>query len=118
MLRTSGDVPQASVIINGIPSKCSGDCSFQWIDAPVVTCIDTSNPDEIRLEGQGFDAVNIANNLVMIGNALCEVTAANETFIVCSPGNLISEFNFKPKYKAKLSKKLKAKAQLDHLILN
>lgn len=34
-------LPQVEVFINGIPSKCSGDCGFEWSEdhTPVVTGI-------------------------------------------------------------------------------
>ncbi|KAM4572655.1 fibrocystin-L-like [Odontesthes bonariensis] len=37
--------PQVEVHINGIPSKCSGDCSFEWSEeeTPVVTGISPSS---------------------------------------------------------------------------
>lgn len=41
---TKSENLKLSVIINGIPSKCSTDCSFQWMNSltPVVDAIDTS----------------------------------------------------------------------------
>ncbi len=74
--------------INGIPSKCSANCSFQWSNSstPTVNSIDISNPSSIKLIGSGFDAINKSNNQVFIGTTQCVVTSATTTIIYCAPG--------------------------------
>ena len=78
--------------INGIPSKCSANCSFQWSTSvtPIVSSIDTSNPSSIKLVGSGFDSTNLTNNIVNIGASPCVVTSATSTILYCTPGYFIS----------------------------
>ena len=106
-----------SVNINGIPSKCSADCSFQWLSSltPIVNLIDSSNLSSISLTGTGFDSLNISNNEVFIGNTPCAVTLATSTVLYCTPGNFII-LKIVLKY---LNVKLyffEAKDQLEHII--
>ena len=74
--------------MNGIPTKCSTNCSFQWsnILTPIVNSIDTSNPASIKLTGSGFDSTNNTNNQVFIGTTQCVVTSSSSTIIYCTPG--------------------------------
>uniref|UniRef100_A0A8C5AWE7 PKHD1 like 1, tandem duplicate 1 n=1 Tax=Gadus morhua TaxID=8049 RepID=A0A8C5AWE7_GADMO len=76
-----GDQPlmKVEVIINGISSKCSGDCGFEWSEdsTPVVTGISPSQGSEgletlLTVTGTGF----IGNASIMIGDAECEVQEA------------------------------------------
>ena len=76
-----------SVSINGVPSKCTGNCSFQWLQSstPVVTNIDITNRQSIVLTGDGFDPI-MGNNIVLLGNNECKITSASVTELVCTPG--------------------------------
>uniref|UniRef100_A0A8C5F806 PKHD1 like 1, tandem duplicate 1 n=1 Tax=Gadus morhua TaxID=8049 RepID=A0A8C5F806_GADMO len=89
LLRTLERTPQVEVIINGISSKCSGDCGFEWSEdsTPVVTGISPSQGSEgletlLTVTGTGF----IGNASIMIGDAECEVQEATATTQVCSVG--------------------------------
>lgn len=47
-------------------------------------------PTAITITGSGFDALNITNNIVLIGTTACVITSATTTQLVCAPGdNLI-----------------------------
>ncbi|CAF0710276.1 unnamed protein product [Brachionus calyciflorus] len=88
ILRTYHSKPQVVVSINNIPVKCSNSCDFEWVDSstPVVNSIDTSNPNSIVLNGSGFDSIP-SNNLVKIGDSICNVISSTSTQITCQPGN-------------------------------
>ena len=45
LLRTFEETPQVEVIINDIPSKCIGNCYFDWLDetTPTVSFVDKDN---------------------------------------------------------------------------
>ena len=77
------------MIINGIPSKCSTNCSFQFSDnkTPTVNSIKITNQTSVTLIGAGFDGKNTTNNQVYIGTTKCSITSANSTLLICSPGN-------------------------------
>uniref|UniRef100_A0A672GWY5 Polycystic kidney and hepatic disease 1 (autosomal recessive)-like 1 n=1 Tax=Salarias fasciatus TaxID=181472 RepID=A0A672GWY5_SALFA len=58
------NTPQVEVQINGIPSKCSGNCSFEWSEekTPVVTGISPSQGSNglgtlLTITGTGFSAL-------------------------------------------------------------
>ena len=78
---------KVSVSVNGIPSKCTGECNFQWLQnsTPLVTNIDISNRQSIVLTGNGFDPI-MGNNIVSLGNFDCKITSATLTQLVCTPG--------------------------------
>ncbi|CAH1789358.1 unnamed protein product [Owenia fusiformis] len=92
-LRTAHDTPQVSLMINNIPTKCSGDCSFVYSEAatPTVTAISptegsSSNNTELTINGTLFDTTP-ANNVVLIGGIVCDVTASTANQITCTIGN-------------------------------
>jgi hypothetical protein len=96
MLRTYHTVPQVTVNINSISSKCTGDCSFEWLVAstPVVTNIDTSQKNAIVLTGMGFDTAK-ENNNVFLGPVECIITSATATQLICSAGlNPVGVYEF------------------------
>ncbi|KAM6958720.1 PKHD1 like 1, tandem duplicate 1 [Aplochiton taeniatus] len=78
--------PQVEVFINGFPSNCSGNCSFEWTEAktPVITGINPTQGSvglgtRLTVTGTGFSNENAT---VMVGNARChveEVTATTQT---------------------------------------
>ncbi|XP_029369318.1 PKHD1 like 1, tandem duplicate 1 isoform X2 [Echeneis naucrates] len=83
--------PQVEVYINGIPSKCSGDCGFQWSEdkTPVVTGISPSQGSNglgtlLTVTGTGFSNENAS---IMVGPAWCRVEQVTETTQVCRLGS-------------------------------
>ena len=47
------------------------------------------------LRGSGFDSVNLKNNIVKIGGALCSITQATSTQLTCLAGaNSIGTYTF------------------------
>ncbi|KAG7264284.1 hypothetical protein CRUP_026230 [Coryphaenoides rupestris] len=77
VLRTLETEPQVEVFINGIPSRCSGDCGFEWSEdqTPVVTGISPYQGSDglgtlVTITGFGFASGNAS---VMIGDAKCEI---------------------------------------------
>ncbi|XP_078617899.1 fibrocystin-L-like [Branchiostoma floridae x Branchiostoma japonicum] len=88
-LRTVHDKPQVQVTINGVPSACAGNCSFEWRaeNTPSVTGVTPSEGSlhagtSITISGSGF-LPNTDNNTVTIGGVACEITAAAEGEISC-----------------------------------
>uniref|UniRef100_A0A667X934 PKHD1 like 1, tandem duplicate 2 n=1 Tax=Myripristis murdjan TaxID=586833 RepID=A0A667X934_9TELE len=76
-LRVWESKPQVEVYINGIPSKCSGDCGFEWSEenTPVVTGISPSQGSPgletlLTVTGTGFSSENAS---IMVGPARCHV---------------------------------------------
>ena len=98
MLRTYHLVPQVTVSINNINSKCTGSCDFQWssISTPIVNAIDISQINAITITGSGFDSIDLNNNIVLIRNTYsCNVLSASNTQIICSLGNIpIGTYSF------------------------
>uniref|UniRef100_A0AAX7VHS5 Polycystic kidney and hepatic disease 1 (autosomal recessive)-like 1 n=1 Tax=Astatotilapia calliptera TaxID=8154 RepID=A0AAX7VHS5_ASTCA len=92
--------PQVEVQINGIPSKCSGDCGFIWSEkkTPVVTGISPSQGSNglgtlLTVTGTGFSSENAS---IMVGKARChvEATTDNYCFIFSSGGTLLTVRGF------------------------
>uniref|UniRef100_A0A3Q2VVI1 PKHD1 like 1, tandem duplicate 2 n=1 Tax=Haplochromis burtoni TaxID=8153 RepID=A0A3Q2VVI1_HAPBU len=88
------------VQINGIPSKCSGDCGFIWSEekTPVVTGISPSQGSNglgtlLTVTGTGFSSENAS---IMVGKARChvEATTDNYCFIFSSGGTLLTVRGF------------------------
>ncbi|XP_061597205.1 fibrocystin-L-like isoform X1 [Cololabis saira] len=84
------DKPQVEVYINGIPSKCSGNCSFEWSEekTPVVTGISPSQGSDglgtlLTITGTGFSSENAS---VMVGRTECVVEEFTATSQVCRLG--------------------------------
>ncbi|XP_030597029.1 PKHD1 like 1, tandem duplicate 1 [Archocentrus centrarchus] len=83
--------PQVEVHINGIPSKCSGDCGFKWSEekTPVVTGISPSQGSDgvgtlLTITGTGFSSENAS---IMVGPARCHIKAATASTLVCTLGS-------------------------------
>ncbi|XP_038580507.1 PKHD1 like 1, tandem duplicate 1 [Micropterus salmoides] len=83
--------PQVEVYINGIPSKCSGDCGFEWSAdmTPVVTGISPSQGSNglgtlLTVTGTGFSGENAS---IIVGNASCLVEQITAITQVCRLGS-------------------------------
>ncbi|XP_035847175.1 fibrocystin-L-like [Sander lucioperca] len=83
--------PQVEVYINGIPSKCSGDCGFEWSDdkTPVVTGISPSQGSNglgtlLTVTGTGFGSENAS---IIVGKTQCLVEQITATTQVCRLGS-------------------------------
>ncbi|KAK5854666.1 hypothetical protein PBY51_004842 [Eleginops maclovinus] len=90
-LRVWETKPQVEVIINGIPSKCSGDCGFEWTEdkTPVVTGISPSQGSNglgtlLTVTGTGFSNENAS---IMVGETPCDVEQIDATTQVCRLGS-------------------------------
>ncbi|KAG5842965.1 hypothetical protein ANANG_G00183390 [Anguilla anguilla] len=89
-LRVPESRPQVEVLINGIPSKCSGDCGFEWSAAktPVVTGVSPAQGSYaldtvLTITGSGF---NSENATVLIGDVKCSVLQINNSSLTCRVG--------------------------------
>ncbi|XP_029299003.1 LOW QUALITY PROTEIN: PKHD1 like 1, tandem duplicate 1 [Cottoperca gobio] len=83
--------PQVEVYINGIASKCSGDCGFEWSDdkTPVVTGISPSQGSNglgtlLTVTGTGFSSENAS---IFVGETRCHVEQVDATTQVCRLGS-------------------------------
>ncbi|XP_035537797.1 PKHD1 like 1, tandem duplicate 1 [Morone saxatilis] len=83
--------PQVEVYINGIPSKCSSDCGFEWSEdaTPVVTGISPSQGSNglgtlLTVTGTGFRSENAS---IFVGKARCDVEQITATTQVCRLGS-------------------------------
>uniref|UniRef100_A0A8C4EZ61 PKHD1 like 1, tandem duplicate 2 n=1 Tax=Dicentrarchus labrax TaxID=13489 RepID=A0A8C4EZ61_DICLA len=83
--------PQVEVYINGIPSKCSGACGFEWSEdaTPVVTGISPSQGSNglgtlLTVTGTGFRSENAS---IFVGKARCDVEQITATTQVCRLGS-------------------------------
>nr|XP_061786823.1 fibrocystin-L-like [Nerophis lumbriciformis] len=83
--------PQVEVYINGIPSKCSGDCGFEWSEdkTPVVSGISPSKGSvglgtRLTVTGSGFGDQNAS---IMVGGAECVVEEVSADSQVCRLGS-------------------------------
>ncbi|KAI7789613.1 putative fibrocystin-L, partial [Triplophysa rosa] len=89
-LRIPTDKPQVEVFINGIPSWCSGDCSFTWSESKTPTMTGVS-PTEgssglatvLNITGSGFDGGSVT---VKTGDVECSVQEVSSTYITCRVG--------------------------------
>ncbi|XP_042362122.1 fibrocystin-L-like [Plectropomus leopardus] len=89
--RVAESKPQAVVYINGIPSKCSGDCGFEWSKekTPIVTGISPSQGSHglgtlLTITGTGFSNENAS---IMVGKTPCHVEQIDATSQVCRLGS-------------------------------
>ncbi|XP_054461971.1 PKHD1 like 1, tandem duplicate 1 [Anoplopoma fimbria] len=83
--------PQVEVYINGIPSKCSGDCGYDWSEdkTPVVTGISPSQGSNglgtlLTVTGTGFSSENAS---ILVGKTRCLVEQITATTQVCRLGS-------------------------------
>ncbi|KAI7798962.1 putative fibrocystin-L [Triplophysa rosa] len=89
-LRIPTDKPQVEVFIKGIPSWCSGDCSFTWSESKTPTMTGVS-PTEgsnglatvLNITGSGFDGGSVT---VKTGDMECSVQEVSSTYITCRVG--------------------------------
>ncbi|XP_057211103.1 fibrocystin-L-like [Triplophysa rosa] len=89
-LRIPTDKPQVEVFINGIPSWCSGDCSFTWSESktPTVTGVSPTEGSSgsatvLNITRSGFDGGNVT---VKTGEVECSVQEVSSTYITCKVG--------------------------------
>nr|XP_055075555.1 fibrocystin-L-like [Misgurnus anguillicaudatus] len=90
-LRIPTDKPQVEVFINGIPSWCSGDCSFTWSESktPTVTGISPTKGSSglstvLNITGSGFDGSNVT---VKTGDVKCSIKRSPvNSYITCRVG--------------------------------
>ncbi|KAM8966821.1 LOW QUALITY PROTEIN: fibrocystin-L [Pelodytes ibericus] len=91
LVRTPHSQPQVEVQINGVPSKCSGDCAFTWGVAytPVINSInvttDMNGADhELIINGNGFmDSTSNDTTYVKIGDVNCIILNITANEIRC-----------------------------------
>lgn len=90
-LRVWETKPQAEIFINGIPSKCSGDCGFEWSEdsTPFVTGISPSQGSDglgtlLTVTGTGFSSENAS---IFVGEARCHVEETTANTQVCRLGS-------------------------------
>ncbi|XP_072925977.1 LOW QUALITY PROTEIN: PKHD1 like 1, tandem duplicate 1 [Hemitrygon akajei] len=94
LFRTPHILPQVQVFINGIPSKCSGDCGYRWTSAktPVITGISPSRGSSVSgtvLTISGFQFANSSETdttQVLVGGAKCPITRLTDTEMTCLIG--------------------------------
>ncbi|KAK3107254.1 hypothetical protein FSP39_010348 [Pinctada imbricata] len=89
-LRTEETTPGVMAYINGIPTRCTGTCNFEWQTAqtPTITSVTPSSGASgtaLTIAGTGFSTTP-ADNSVTIGGVACTVTTATATQIVCTAG--------------------------------
>nr|XP_055075127.1 fibrocystin-L-like [Misgurnus anguillicaudatus] len=89
-LRIPTTKPQVEVFINGIPSWCSGNCSFTWSESktPTVTGISPTEGSSglatvLNITGSGFDGGNVT---VKTGDVECSVQEVTNSYITCRVG--------------------------------
>ncbi|XP_021354106.1 fibrocystin-L-like [Mizuhopecten yessoensis] len=90
-LRVPHDKAQVMMLINDVPTKCSGTCDFEWLtgNTPTVTGISPGTGPTgtvATISGTGFSGTS-ANNTVMIGGTACTVNASTTTSITCTIGS-------------------------------
>ncbi|XP_056597030.1 fibrocystin-L-like [Triplophysa dalaica] len=89
-LRIPSDKPQVEVFINGIPSWCSGNCSFTWTESktPTVTVVSPTEGSSglatvVNITGSGFGGGNVT---VKTGDVECSILNVTDTYITCRVG--------------------------------
>ncbi|XP_052286416.1 fibrocystin-L-like [Dreissena polymorpha] len=85
--------PQVRLYINDMPTKCGGDCSFNWdtSSTPTVTGASPSSGTSalstaLTVTGTGFIPTAGKNKVTIVGIE-CTVTMATATSITCNVGN-------------------------------
>ncbi|XP_004640150.1 fibrocystin-L [Octodon degus] len=88
LLRTPHQQPQVEVYINGIPAKCSGDCSFTWdpTATPQILAISPSQGSYeestiLTIVGSGFSPSSAVS--VSVGPTDCSLLSVEENEIKC-----------------------------------
>jgi hypothetical protein len=95
LVRTTHDKPQVTVAVNGIPSRCAGDCTFEWVAglAPAITSASPSSGvagNTLSVVGTGF-GTDTAAIAVTIADVPCAVSSLTDTLIECTLGEGRSE---------------------------
>ncbi|XP_069076730.1 fibrocystin-L-like isoform X2 [Pleurodeles waltl] len=91
MLRTPHSQPQITVLINGIPSRCSGNCNYSWDPAktPVISGIDPTEETVTEVEeGSGIGYLGLfeeGRNLTIIGSGFADSTGNDNTSVSIGP---------------------------------
>ncbi|MBZ3876694.1 Fibrocystin-L [Sciurus carolinensis] len=88
LLRMPSQKPQVEVYVNGIPSKCSGDCGFTWDPMSTPLILDTS-PSQgsyedstiLTIAGSGFSPSSAVS--VLVGPTRCSLLSVIENEIKC-----------------------------------
>ncbi|XP_075128051.1 fibrocystin-L-like [Leptodactylus fuscus] len=89
LVRTPNKKPQVEVYINGIPSKCSGNCDYTWdpVQTPAIYSISTDVSGDNRIlviNGAGFsNSTGNDTTYVTIGNYSCTILALTDKEIRC-----------------------------------
>ncbi|XP_076961678.1 fibrocystin-L [Callospermophilus lateralis] len=88
LLRTPSQKPQVQVYVNGIPSKCSGDCGFTWdpMSTPLILATSPSQGSYedstiLTIAGSGFSPSSAIS--VSVGPTSCSLLSVNENEIKC-----------------------------------
>ncbi|XP_040210792.1 fibrocystin-L-like [Rana temporaria] len=89
LVRTPHATPQVEVYINGIPSKCTGDCGYTWnvTATPKIISISTEwngDVEVLKINGTGFSNSNSNDTTsVTIGNITCPILNITANEIRC-----------------------------------
>ncbi|XP_043545298.1 fibrocystin-L-like [Chiloscyllium plagiosum] len=94
LFRTPHTLPQVKVFINGIPSKCSGNCGYKWkaektptISRITPTTGSRSSGTVLTITGFGFANSSMTDTTwVSIGGTHCPITGLTDTEITCMIG--------------------------------
>ncbi|NXK91009.1 PKHD1 protein, partial [Formicarius rufipectus] len=88
MLATLNNQTQVVVVVNDVPSNCSGSCSFQFSQelTPIVSDVKYFSDDgplaTVVIRGDGFTEEEPALR-VEVNSTTCHLTALNQTQVVC-----------------------------------
>uniref|UniRef100_UPI00398F2CC2 PKHD1 like 1, tandem duplicate 1 n=1 Tax=Pristiophorus japonicus TaxID=55135 RepID=UPI00398F2CC2 len=94
LFRTPHAHPQVEVLINGIPSNCSGNCGYKWNfdKTPVISGISPtmgkcSSGTVLTISGSRFaNSSKTDTTWVSVGNARCPITGLTDTEMTCMIG--------------------------------
>ncbi|XP_040210575.1 fibrocystin-L-like [Rana temporaria] len=88
-VRTPHKKPQVEVYINGIPSRCTGDCGYNWNvkETPEISSISTEwngNDEVLIINGTGFsNSTGNDTTSITIGNITCPILSITAKEIRC-----------------------------------
>ncbi|XP_040210574.1 fibrocystin-L-like [Rana temporaria] len=89
LVRTPHEKPQVEVYINGIPSRCIGDCAYTWNvkETPEISSISTEwngNDEVLIINGTGFsNSIGNDTTSVTVGNITCPILNITAIEIRC-----------------------------------
>nr|XP_026692211.1 fibrocystin-L-like isoform X4 [Ciona intestinalis] len=92
MLRLPYKEPQVEVLVNNIPSLCTGNCGFMF-SADHTPMVQSFTPNTgssgtvVSISGSKFGTPSTANVTVQIGNAACVITSHTDTQLQCQISN-------------------------------